>query len=166
MGPGISLFILAALVEPQPSTGAEPSTSARIICFKYSTLQLLEGERIVDGAGDMEDMYLTIRGPIGDYRVSEGGWAPPTEPTQLVASTGNTSVYRVRGQVPRYAVFGPRREAGEQEMLIWLSGPALKGSAADAQIYSRLEVRDPSTVECAETYAYSLWQTWKLRIKS
>jgi hypothetical protein len=121
-----------------------------------------DGEEIIRGSGDFEDMQLVIRSPSGNFTIAEGEvWAPVDGEKLLVHSMGETKVFRAPDVAPRYAIYGPGL-VGEK-LYIWLSGPALNGTNADAAIYSRFDIRDPRTAECSESYSYSWPERWELR---
>lgn len=160
-------ILLAGLV-----TMAVPSSSAianplgvpvvgpSLICFKYSTFALIEGEQVTAFSGGPEEMSIEISGPSGNYEVSESEIFAATKASKRrVLSRDETRVYRVSsGNEVRYAIYGPTDFSdGKDHLLIWLSGNALRGTRKDASIYSRFEVKDPATVNCSRTFTYS-WE--------
>jgi hypothetical protein len=154
------LALAASLVSSVPVLAdplTEPVVGPKLICFKYSTFALVDGERIVDFRGDMEGMAIKIASPGGAYEVAESeivGWARGAN--RLVFSRKRTRVYRVAGRERRYAIYGPTDFSdGKNLLLIRLSGVALRGTVRDAGIYQRFEVRAPSELKCDAKFTYS-----------
>jgi len=134
-----------------------PVEGPKLVCFKYSTFMLEEGERITDFSGSPEGMSITINGPADSFQIGESEiFAPPKGEKRLVSSKEGTTVYRLLGHGGRYALFGrPSFSPEKDRLVIWLSGKALKGTKDDARVYSRLLVRDPATFKCDQTFTYS-----------
>lgn len=144
------------------TTEAKPP-SKRLVCLKYSSFELLEGEEIAGGSGETEDMRLTISRPGGEFIVAEGEvWAPVEGEKELVFSRGQTSVYSVPGDRPIYAIYGPDGDF-EDRLFIWLRGSALKGTKEDSEIYERFEIGTPTSAQCYVSFTYSWPNTWRLR---
>lgn len=134
-----------------------PVGGPKLVCFKYSTFLLEEGERITDFSGSPEAMSVTVDGPANNFRIGESEiFAPPKGEKRLVSSKDGTTVYRVSDHGGRYAVFGRTSFSTENaRLVIWLSGKALKGTKDDASVYDRLVVRDPAKLKCDQTFTYS-----------
>ncbi len=161
-----SILLTCLVVMAMPSTAAianlpgGPVIGPNLICFKYSTFTLIEGEQVTDFSASPEDMSLEISGPSGSYEVSEGEIFAATKASKrLVLSREGAHVYRVSSKNEvRYAIYGPTDFSdGKDRLLIWLSGNALHGTRKDLTIYSRFDVRDPATVNCAHSFTYS-WE--------
>lgn len=135
----------------------KPVEGPKLVCFKYSTFMLKEGERITDFSGSPEAMSITVNDAAHSFQIGESEiFAPPSGEKRLVWSNGGTAVYRVSGHSGRYAVFGRTSfSTGRDRLVVWLSGNALKGGKDDASVYGRLLVRDPATLKCDQTFTYS-----------
>jgi hypothetical protein len=135
----------------------KPIMGPKLICFKYSTFMLSEGERISDFSGSPEAMSITVDGLANSYEIDESEiFASPKGKRRLVASNDGTMVYRVSNHGGRYSIFGRTIFSKEKDRLvIWLSGKGLKGKKSDASVYDRFEVRDPASVKCDHTFTYS-----------
>jgi len=135
----------------------KPVTGPKLICFKYSTFMLKEGERISDFSGSPEAMSITVDTSMNSYEIGESEiFASPKGKKRLVASKDGTTVYRVSDHRGRYAIFGRTTFSKEKDRLvIWLSGKGLEGRKSDASLYDRFEVRDPAGVKCDQTFTYS-----------
>jgi len=152
----LALMSLGA-VAARADTLGKPVTGPKLICFKYSTFSLDEGESIAEMSGSPEGMSINVTSPSGDFSIDEGEiFAPAKGPRRLVLSNGSTSVYRVSGVGGRYAIYGPTSFSnGKDRLVIWLAGKNLKGRKSDQAIFSRFEVRDPSGLKCEHTFTYS-----------
>jgi len=135
----------------------KPVEGPKLICFKYSTFMLEEGERVSDFSGSPEAMSITVNGSARSFQIGESEiFASPKSGRRLVSSKAGTTVYRVSDHGGRYAVFGRTSFSPEKDRLvIWLSGEALKGRKGDANVYRRLVVRDPKPLKCDQTFTYS-----------
>jgi len=135
----------------------KPVEGPKLVCFKYSTFMLDEGERITDFSGSPEAMSITVNGPKSSFQIGESEiFASPKGGKRLVLSKEGTTVYRVLDHGGRYAVFGRSTFSTEKDrLIIWLSGKALKGRKDDASVYGRLLVRDPATLKCDQTFTYA-----------
>ena len=154
-GLGLSALAWAAFGTASAAPLKTPVVGPQLLCFKYSTFSLLDGERVTDFSGGAEAMTLAIGGPSGAYTVSESGIFAARGARRLELSSAKTNVYRFFEGGPRYGVYGPTSFSdGEDRPIIWLSGAALKGTAADAAIFSRVEVRDPKSVKCDQSFSY------------
>lgn len=147
----------SAAADPPPDSVAGPG----LLCFKYSTFDLLAGERVVAVSGSPESMEITIEGPAGRYVVAESEiFAPPAHLGRRVARQAKTTVYAVPGNEVRYAVYGRASFAPrEDSLIVWISGPALTGGATDAALYARFAVADPDRAKCIHTFTYS-WDAY------
>ena len=156
-GLGLSALVLAAISPARAEPLEKPVSGPKLLCFKYSTFSLLEGERVTDFSGGVEAMSLTIAGPSGVYEVGESEiFAPAKGAHRRVLANGKTSVYRIAGKRLRYSVYGPTSFSdGKDRLVIWLSGSVLKGTIKDAAIYRRFDVRDTDTVTCEYRFTYS-----------
>ncbi len=156
VGLGLPAMVLAAVSSAKAVPLERPVSGPKLLCFKYSTFSLLEGERVTDFSGGLEAMSLTIEGPSGVYRVDESEiFGPAKGVLRRMSANETTSVYRVIGKRQRYAVYGPTSFSDSKDQLvIWLSGPALTGKIKDAAIYRRFNVRDTDTVKCEQKFTY------------
>ena len=151
----IALLGSSALARAEPLD--KPVVGQKLVCFKYSTFLLGEGEKITDFSGSAEAMAITVEGPSGTFRVGESEiFAPAKGRKRLVTSQGQTSIYRVSFQGGRYAIYGPTDFSnGEDRLIIWLSGDSLRGRSTDRAVLDRFEVRNPASVRCGQTFTYS-----------
>ncbi len=141
-----------------------PVVGPRQVCFKYSSFNLLEGERIVGFQGGAESMAVNVEGLYGAFRIGESEiFAGPPRRGLRVSTRNGTSVYRLRDPDLRYGVYGKTAfSAGRDRLTIWLQGKALNGTRRDAHIYDRLVVGDTSTLNCQHTFTYG----WELILGS
>jgi hypothetical protein len=102
----LGLLLAAAITTTARSEALEkPVAGPRLVCFKYSVFSLLAGERITDMTASPEGMLLKVDGPATAYDVGESEiFAGPTSPKKLVLSHDHTTVYRVSGGKPFYAL--------------------------------------------------------------
>jgi len=149
----VSLGTVAARAD----TLDKPVIGPKLICFKYSTFSLGEGESIAEMSGSPEGMSITVTSPSGDFSIGESEiFASTKRAKHLVLSNGSTSVYRVSGGGGRYAIYGSTSFSnGKDRLVIWLAGKGLKGRKSDKGVYSRFAVRDPSGLKCEHTFTYS-----------
>jgi hypothetical protein len=150
-----AILIAAAPVRSEPLD--EVVTGPQLICFKYSTFSLAEGESITDFSGSMEGMQVTVSSSKGDFTIGESEiFAEPKKKGQRVFSNGKMSIYRIPGPRSGYAIYAPTSFSdGRPVLLLRLSGKKLRGGLNDKAIYSRLEVRDPAGLPCAHAFTYS-----------
>jgi len=154
---------LAMLMVGSANANAEPLdkpvSGPKLICFKYSTFFLLEGERITDLSGSAEGISLKVESPSGSFEIDESEiFSPVVGAKRIVASSNKTSVYRVSDGGGRYAIYGPTSFSdGRDRLVIWLSGAALRGNRGDASVYGRFQVRDTAGLGCEHTFTYS-WE--------
>ena len=151
--------VLLALGLLQPAAAdrlKDPVAGPKLVCFRYSTFTLLQGERVTDFTGGPEGMSIRIAGVAGPYEIDESdNSAGPSGPRQLLLTHGHTSVYQVAGRKRTYTVYTDTGfYEGKEQFLIVLSGQALRGKSKDADIYRRFDVRDPSKVTCDATFTY------------
>jgi len=127
----------------------------KTLCFKYSSFQLLDGERVVDVRIGLEAMGIEVEGPHGRYSIRESEiFAKPRMLGRRVHRNGVTAYYRSRSAAS-YAITGRTSYSPDRDALVlWLSGSALTGRAADATIYSRVTVGDPASLRCDRRYLY------------
>ena len=154
-----SLFALLTLAS-SPAISAPPKSPVvgpMLLCFKHSTFNLLAGERVADFSGGFERMSLTIDGPSDVYTIAESEiFASIRRALRPVFSSDTTHVFRALGGHPKYAIYGrPSFSPDQDRLVIWLSGPALKGSNEDAAIYSRFDVRSIDYDKCGHGFTYS-----------
>jgi hypothetical protein len=137
----------------------EPVDGPQLICFKYSTFQLLKGERIVDFSGGMESMSVRVLTPHGQLTIAESEiFAVPTRARQKIAEWNGTKVYRYGSESGRYGLFGKTAySADEDRLVIWLSIMTLMGTSDDAAVYRRFDVRDPAGSGCKRGFTYG-WE--------
>jgi hypothetical protein len=133
-----------------------PLTGPKWICFKYSTFFLNDGERVADFSGSPEGVRIKVENSSGSYEVGESEiFAPVERRKQLVFSVGKTRVYRIFGRGRGYVIYGPTDfSQGDDRPIIALSGEALRSVTNDRNIFDRLEVRDPRSVKCEQTFTY------------
>lgn len=151
----LALFLIAGT----SSAAAPPSRPVKgpmLLCFKYSTFQLAEHERVTDFSASPESMSLTIEGPTGKYQVGESEiWAEPKHRGRLISQRDDTAVYQPDDN-RRYAIYGPTKYSPDRRRLvIWLSGEALRGNGDDKTLYERFNVRDPKGASCGHGFTYS-----------
>ena len=127
----------------------------RTLCFKYSSFQLVEGERVADVRIGLEGMGIEVEGPQGRYSVRESEiFARPATLGRRVNRNEGTSYYR-SGNPVRSAIIGRTSYSPDRDTLVlWVSGSALTGRTADATIYSRVTVGDPASLLCDNRYLY------------
>lgn len=141
----------SGMAEPRKAKGKDDG--AQLICLRHSTLQLLEGERITDYKIGIEVTRVTIGSRTGSFTISESKtWPVPTELRELILANGATQVYRYGGAAHRYAVMAPADWQPEGKPLLWLAIMPRTADSDDAAIYSRIEVRDPATVKCHQSF--------------
>ena len=152
-----AIALLGSPTVTQAEPLEEPVLGPKLVCFKYSTFLLGEGEKIIEFSGSAEAMSVTVEGAFGTFRIGESEiFAPVEGQKRLVASRGHTKIYRVTSHGGRYAIYGPTSFSdGKDRLLIWLSGDNLKGKGSDRAVLDRFEIRDPASVRCAQTFTYS-----------
>jgi hypothetical protein len=151
----IALLGSSTLTQAEPLH--EPVLGPKLVCFKYSTFLLGEGEKIIEFTGSPEGMSVTVEGATGTFRIGESEiFAPVKGHKRLVASRGQTKIYRVPSGGGRYAIYGPTTFSdGKDQLVIWLSGDNLRGKSSDRATLDRFEIRDPASVRCEQTFTYS-----------
>lgn len=99
--------LIALAVSAQAEPLDKPVEGPKLICFKYSTFSLDEGERVTDFSGSLEAISITVESPFGTYAVGESEiFAFPKDGKRLVFSTGRTSVYRMPGREQTFTYGG------------------------------------------------------------
>ena len=137
-----------------------PVIGPKKICLKYSSFDLLDGERVTDSGGGVESMWLQIGRRVGRFDVRESEiFAESKVPRTLVATLGGTKVYRMMGGgTVSYALYGHAHFLGDgDKLVIVLSGSAFTGGKADAAIYGRFQIGDPIGAKCDQYYDYG-WE--------
>ncbi|WOB78348.1 hypothetical protein [Brevundimonas nasdae] len=127
----------------------------KTLCFKYSSLQLVEGERVADVRVGLEGMGIEVEGPQGRYSVQESEiFARPATLGRRVNRNEGTNYYR-SGNPVSYAIAGRTSYSPDRDTLVVrMSGPALAGRTTDAEIYRRVTVADPASLRCDNRYLY------------
>jgi len=158
---GFGTAIVAAMAEGAWADSALPPViGPKKICLKYSSFDLLDGERVTDFQAGVEGVLLQVSGRAGRFSVGESEiiGAPKSSGT-LVATSGGTKVYRMTrdGRV-FYALYGHVDIRGEGDKpIIFLRGAAFTGGKVDARIYGRFQIGDPEGVKCDHSYVYG-WE--------
>ena len=158
MVPFIALTLaLATGSVGQPDVLESEIIGPKMLCFKYSSFQLLEGERVVDVRVGLEGMGIDVEGLQGRYSVRESEiFARPTTLGRRVNRNNGTTYYRSRNGAS-YAITGRTSYSPDRATLVlWVSGSALTGRKADATIYTRINVGDPASLRCDNRYLYGL----------
>jgi hypothetical protein len=159
---GIALAAtLACATNPRPAD-AEPTpieiSGPAMLCFMYTRLQLLPGERVTDLYLGFHVMSAEIAGPHGDFTFVEGNhFASPTRLGAAVVRTPSWNVRRrVQGGRVSYAVMGTADFAPDEvRLLASLHGPALSGADRDRRIYGRVEVAEMTREPCDHRFGYA-----------
>lgn len=149
------MFALATSSQPVPDTPEPNIVGPKLLCFKYSSFQLLEGERVTEAPIGLEGMAVVIDGQSGAYEIRESElFGRPARIGTRVARNAGTAYFRRSGPI-RYAVAGRTGYSLDRDALVlWISGDALNGQRADAAIYRRVAVGDPSQLRCDFRYLY------------
>jgi hypothetical protein len=152
----VGSLALAGSAAATAGAPSRPVEGPMLVCLKYSTFQLAERERVTDFSGSVESMSLTVEGPRGTFEIGESEiWAEPVNRGRAVLERQQTAVYQLEGEPPRYHIFGyTSYSPDEAQLVVTLSGDALRGSAADQSIYRRFEVRDPERAACGHQFTY------------
>lgn len=127
----------------------------KLLCFKYSSYQLIEGERIADVSVGLEGMGIEVEGSQGLYTVRESEiFSRPATLGRRVNRTEGASYHR-SGNPVRYAITGRTSYSPDKDTLVlWVSGSALTGRRTDSAIYNRVSVGDPAPLRCDYRYLY------------
>lgn len=145
-----------ALAEPIPLPAiAGPQT----ICFKYSAFRLAAGERAEGLEMGLEGLSLDVSGPRGKFTIAESEiWRAPDDPGASVLKRDDLTAFKDRASgETRYGIWGKTFfSAGRSVLLIWLSGPALRGDAADRELIDRFRIGDAGKFDCARRYVYTM----------
>ena len=150
-----AIFLAPAAAQAEPLD--KPVTGPKLICFKYSTFSLAEGETLTDFSGSPEAMSITVNSSLGQFTISESEiFASEKGSRRLVFSNGLTAIYRVSDRGGRYAIYGPTSFSdGKSRLVIWLSGKGLKGKKSDEAVYDRFAIRNVAGLKCGQTFTYS-----------
>lgn len=125
------------------------------LCFRYSSFSLAEGERIADLQMGIHGLVLAIESPRGRYQVHENEILVAPRLGRRVLRTETASVYRSRNSFVSYVVMSRPEFSPDRDVpLLVVSGEALQGTSADARIYARITVGDPTSVPCDRRYLY------------
>lgn len=154
---GIIGIVLALLACNWTICNAEPLKGPGLVCFKYSTFQLLAGETVTDQSGSPEATMIKVTGSAGSFEIGESEiFATPRGERELVDTREQTRVYLIRARDKLYGVYGPTPfSTGGDRLVIRLSGRALRWDARDVAIYQRFEVRKPPSSGCLAVIGYS-----------
>ncbi|MBT2186598.1 hypothetical protein [Sphingobium nicotianae] len=157
MRPLAAALLVLAMLGGSAHGWAEPRKTkagdAQLICFRYGTFRLLADERVVDYKIGIDVTSVTIGSRTDKITISESSaWPVPTQPREQLLAKGQTEIYRYGGAAHRYAVMAPAPGGMEAKPLIWLSVVPLTGNGDDAAIYARVELRDPGTVKCQQSF--------------
>jgi hypothetical protein len=135
----------------------EPLRGPKNLCFKYSTFTLAAGESVTDFSGGFEGMMIDVKGPKGKYTISESEiFARPRERGNFVNAHSHATIYALKGRERQYAIYGRTRfSPNSDRLIVRLRGDALRGTAADADIYDRFDVVEPRSQDCEHTFTYS-----------
>jgi hypothetical protein len=150
-------IVLALLAFNSTVCDAEPLKGPGLVCFKYSTFQLLAGETVTEQSGSPEATMIKVAGSAGSYEIGESEiFATPRGERELVDARNQTKVFLIMARDKLYGVYGPTPfSTGGDRLVIRLSGRALRWDARDAAIYQRFEVRKPPSSGCRVAFAYS-----------
>ena len=157
---GITLILVLATGSAGRADAPEHEIiGPKTLCFKYSSFQLTEGERVADVRIGLEGMGIDVEGLRGRYSVRESEiFARPASLGRLVSRRDNTNYFR-SDRPARYAITGRTSYSLNRDTLVlWVSGFALTGRRADATIYNRVTVGDPASLRCDMRYLYG-WDT-------
>ncbi|MXO59504.1 hypothetical protein GRI89_08115 [Altererythrobacter salegens] len=154
----IARSVLAMLLAASSAASAgqlgKPVIGPQLVCFKYNTFSLNNGERLTEVPGSSEEISVLVASSKSELRIAEGEvWADTKKDKQRILQRGKTSVYRIVSE-PRYAIYDPL-DYETNKLLIWLSGSALKGNDEDNAIVSRFKIEDAERVECQHQFTYS-----------
>ena len=103
---GIVRIVLALLACNSTICNAEPLKGPGLVCFKYSTFQLLAGETVTDQGGSPEATMIKVTGSAGSYEIGESEiFATPRGERELVDAREQTKVYLIKAQDNLYGVY-------------------------------------------------------------
>jgi hypothetical protein len=124
------------------------------VCFVYGRVDIVAGEiSYLDYMG-IHYGAVTIVGPHGSYKVSEGeNWAP-TGSGNPVAGVGTMKIRRFgRGAKMRYGIYGRTDfSPASDRLLIWVDG--LEGKPGDRGILRRIATTLPAISGCTRRFRY------------
>jgi len=155
----LGLACLAAGPAAAISVALPDIRGPQVVCFKYSAFRLAKGERVADLELGLEGLSLDVSGPRGTFTIAESEiWRQPETPAAPVLQRDDLTAFQDRtAEGPRYGLLGQTYfSAGRDRLLIWLSGPALDGGAADREILGRFMVGDPGKFDCGRRYTYTM----------
>lgn len=154
---GIMGIVFALLACNSAICNAEPLKGPGLICFKYSTFQLLAGESVTDQDGSPEATNIKVTSSAGSYEIGESEiLATPRGERELVDAREQTKVYLIMARNKLYGIYGPTPFSPDGDRLvIRLSGRALRWDARDAATYQRIEIRKPPSSGCRAVFTYS-----------
>jgi hypothetical protein len=126
------------------------------LCFRYSSFMLGDGESVEEVQMGIHGLEVAIASPPGRYEVHENEiLASPRPLGRRVLRTETASVYRLLEPSVSYAILArPEFSRDRDVMLLVLTGDALEGNDADARIYARVTVGDPTSMHCDRRYLY------------
>ena len=144
MRPNALLLAALLVVAPVPVRAEpleRPVVGPMLVCFKYSSFSLADGERIIDFEGGAEGMAVRVEGPHGAYWIEESEIFITPRLGRLLSDNGGTRVYRLRGRARQYAIVGATNfSGGEDRAVIRLEGGALTGTARMRKYISASEL--------------------------
>jgi len=152
----LGAFGCLAFIRAEADPLEKPVVGPMIVCFKYSAFALAAGERITDFSSSPEGMRIAVDGPRGRFSIVESEiFARLRGGRALVKKDGQISVFKVEGRPRRYAIFGPTKFSnGADSPIVLLEGDALRGDAEAVNLFDRVEIRDPSSEHCGQTFTY------------
>jgi hypothetical protein len=152
---------LAAAIAAPASAQDEPIGGPMKICLRYSSFDLLEGERLKSFRGGVESMRIWLDHPGGGVEIGESQiFASRESLGKPVAQFGETRVYRAPKDRfgYRYLITGPTDfDPSGNRLVVVLSGSGFDGSKRDATVYGRFRVADPSALKCGRRFLYG-WE--------
>ncbi|HYI49294.1 MAG TPA: hypothetical protein VEX35_12605 [Allosphingosinicella sp.] len=155
----LPLGALAAGSAQQPVTNETAPGGPGRLCFRDSSLDLLEGEAVQLTAG-VHGVRLEISGPAGRFTYSENEmFAEPRTAGEPVSVRAGLRVARHRRQgATSYLFHGPiaAYRDGKTRPVVWIGGEALAGGAADLAILARVRTGPPDG--CMRRYDYG-WES-------
>jgi hypothetical protein len=135
------------------------------LCLKYSTFDLAEGERVVDVAGSMENIRLTIDTPDGRLVIDEGEiLADRHNARRPFRSRTDARIYARRGGGytfygrPAYSISGEPvgSPPPEDSLVATMSGAALESRSHASGFLERLRL-GAQAENCGRRYLYG-WE--------
>jgi hypothetical protein len=156
---GLAALLVLAAGAARAETLPKPVAGPARLCFKYSSFELAEGERLTTVIGGAEGMRVLIDGPDGQLTLDESEiFGRSTAPDRLVEVRGGTRVYRPGGGSSGYAVAGrPAFSPGRYVILVRLEGPMLARRGPAKAVYRRVRIGRSAKLKCDWTYTYGLF---------